>query len=134
MKTQMITKNAIFKAGVVMGGLALALQAHAQIVAFQAPVNVSITDPAGFQNGGSPTAPSGTPSGNPFNLALEFTVNPRTAISVTALGSYDTTIGNTGTGFAAPVQVGIYSENNNSLVVPQTQLNAGNSGTVVGSA
>jgi PEP-CTERM motif-containing protein len=122
----MITKNAILKAGVVMGGLALALQVRAQEVAFQVPVNISQNDPAGLQNSG------GIPPGTPFNLALEFTVN--NPISVSAVGVYDSTIGNNGSGFGAPVQVGIYSENNQNLPVAPVTLPAGVSGTVIGSA
>jgi hypothetical protein len=120
----MRTKKAILKAGVVLGGLALALQASADNVAFQTPVNVLSTFPAGAQG---ITSPSGS-----FNLAMEFTVV--NAIVVTQLGAFDPTIGNTGSGFVSAVQVGIYSEDNGSMAIPAITFGAGNTGTVVGSS
>jgi hypothetical protein len=114
----MRTKNTLLKVGVVLGGLALALQASADTVAYQVPTTLN---PAGLNNGSL---------GAPVNIALEFTVN--TPINVTALGAYDATIGHSGTGFAAPVQIGIYSEDNAVLVTPVVTFGSGNSGIALG--
>jgi hypothetical protein len=97
----------------VWAGLSLAIvlfvsQAGAQTnVAFYNPSPLSAS---GLQTGGS------YPSGGPFALGLEFSVNTK-PITITALGAFDSTIGTVSpSGFGSIVYVGIYNEATSAFI------------------
>jgi PEP-CTERM motif-containing protein len=127
----MRTLKAIQKAAVVLGGLALILQARADTVAFQNPVGLATSHPNGVQPPAGTTGGVGAAGPGPFTLSLEFTVNQN--ITITALGAYDVNVGGSGTGLASPVQVGIWSEDNFALVGSVATI-SGTQGTVIDSS
>jgi len=72
--------------------------------------------------------------GDPFALGLQFSVvgNP---VIITALGVFDSTIGNGGTGFTSqfgPVNVGIYNADTSTLYAANTASFSGNAGNTAG--
>jgi hypothetical protein len=102
----------------IFAGIIFTGQVEAQQIAY---INTNSLPATGLQNTGSQT-------GDPFVLGLEFTVN--SAVVISQLGAYDATIGGSGLGFGSTVYVGIYSEASSSFI-SQTGIFSGTVGSVV---